>query len=265
MIRSLLCCFLLLAACQNPLSSVQEQGLENRLVQGDLFRHRILLNRPAQEARRQSAPVRWHLYIEGDGRPVDAAGRPSLDPTPRAPLLLPLMARDPAPALYLGRPCYFDTNDPACNPVRWTLERYSEATVASLAAALAPLIRPRDELVLIGHSGGGTLATLLAARLPQTRTLVTLAGNLDVDAWTRFHHYTPLPDSLDPARQPPLPGHIVQWHLAGAHDPLIPPDWIEAFCQRQPGTHFLRVEQASHEQGWADWFPAWLQQTGDAR
>ena len=48
------------------------------------------------------------------------------------------------------------------------------------------------QIVFIGYSGGGTLATLLVEHFPQTRAVVTIAGNLDVKAWTEYHNYEPL-------------------------------------------------------------------------
>lgn len=248
----------LLAGCAHWQTQVDNHQLGNQVVQGETFRHRVLVNVAGHAARQQPAPVTWHVYIEGDGRAVTLTGRPSLDPTPRSPLLLPVMAQDPQPALFLGRPCYFDTADPACNPARWTLERYSAATVTSLAAVLRGQIRPQDHLVLIGHSGGGALATLLAARLPQTRTLVTVTANLDVTRWVQTHGYTPLPDCLDPMQQPPLPARIQQWHLAGGRDSVIKAEWIQAFADREPDAHFILLEEADHMQPWADWLPGWL-------
>ena len=59
------------------------------------------------------------------------------DPTPRRPLMLQILARAPMPAIYVGRPCYFETRaDPGCTPELWTSARYSDAVVASLAAVI---------------------------------------------------------------------------------------------------------------------------------
>lgn len=248
-----------LTGCQSRQALVQRFDLHETLQQGTTFRHRVVLNRAGQAALQQPAPVRWHIYIEGDGQAVTAQGRPSRDPTPRAPMLLKMLAQDPNPALYLGRPCYFDTIDPACNPARWTLERYSDATVASMAQTLLARIRPQDDLILIGHSGGGALAVLLAPRLPRTCAVITLAGNLDVTAWTRAHGYTPITPSLDPAQQPPLPARIHQWHLAGGQDREIKPEWIQNFAGRQASADYHEIADADHTRVWPDWFPPWLE------
>ena len=247
-----------LAGCTSWQTQVSQFGLQDQLVQGVAFRHRILTNVAGQQTKLQGEPVRWHVYIEGDGQPVKFGGRPSRDPTPRSPLLLPVMAQDPQPALYLGRPCYFDTADPACHWMRWTLERYSEATVASLTMALQQQIGPRDELVLIGHSGGGALAVLLAPRLPQTRAVITLAGNLDLGSWIQANDYSPLPACLDPMQQPPLPASIRQWHIAGTRDTVIKTEWIQAFAARQPQAEVIVRKEADHFTPWAEWLPGWL-------
>ena len=250
----------LLASCQNWQSLAQQHRFSDSLVDSGRFLHRILLNPAGEQARAGAGPALWRVYIEGDGSPVTASGRPSRDPTPRQPLLLQAMAADTGPALYLGRPCYFHTGDSRCNPAIWTLERYSEPVVASLKAALLSRIRPQDSVVLIGHSGGGTLAMLLAPRLPQTRAVITLAGNLDVAAWVDANHYTPLPDCLDPAREPPLPAAIRQWHVAGGRDQVIKPEWIQAVSKHQPNAQFILVDDGDHHHPWPQWLPEWLRQ-----
>ena len=263
---ALLILCLALTGCQSWQSLAQDHQLRDTLVDTGLFTHRILLNNAGVRA--QQAPstdsVLWHVYIEGDGRPVTENGHPSRDPTPHQLVLLPVMAKDPEPAIYLGRPCYFATGDQRCNPADWTLERYSNVTVDSLKRALLTQIHPQDGVVLIGHSGGGTLAMLLAPRLPMTRAVITLAGNLDVGAWVAANHYTPLPDCLDPAQQPPLPPHIRQWHFAGSHDDIIKPEWIQAVSRRQPNARFILVKSGDHHHPWSRLLPQWLRQHKNA-
>src|SRR6185436_12059458 len=117
------------------------------------------------------------------------------DPTPRHPLMLQLMTLDSAPSVYVGRPCYFGlANDPPCTPRDWTLDRFSPRIVDSMASVIEQLRAGRgtDAIELYGHSGGAALAVLLAARLGGVQRIVTIAGNLDVEAWTTYHGYTPL-------------------------------------------------------------------------
>ncbi len=63
---------------------------------------------------------------------------------------------------------------------------------------------------------------LVAARMEQVRQVVTIAANLDIDAWAEHSGYSRLRGSLNPATQPPLPTHIQQIHLAGGRDLRVP-------------------------------------------
>ena len=164
--------------------------------------------------------------------------------------MLPALAVDTAPALYLGRPCYFDTDVSPCTPATWTLDRYSQDTVTSLLAAVHQVIPTQDHVILIGHSGGGTLAMALAARLPQTCAVITLAGNLAVKRWVEANHFTPLPASLDPLQQPPLNPSIAQWHFAGHDDHTVLPQWIHDVSNKQSGAHYVELPDTDHLSPW---------------
>lgn len=190
-----------------------------------------------------------HVYLEGDGNAWLPGNRIAPDPTPKHSCLLPLMALDPNPALYLGRPCYHGlAQAPGCQPELWTQKRYSEVVLASMLSALARITQGKPcRPVLIGYSGGGALAMLMAARAPKKiYGVVTLAGNLDVAAWTRLHAYTPLDGSLDPATLPPLPKSIFQIHIAGESDDNVPPVLIRKEASRQPNARFLMLPKHSH-------------------
>jgi hypothetical protein len=113
-----------------------------------------------------------HIYIEGDGLPwIENA--PTADPTPRNPLALELMHQDTGNAIYLGRPCYFNHYalgaDQRCDVRYWTSARYSQQVIDDMSAIAARYIadkKPR-KIILIGYSGGGVLATMMACALPK--------------------------------------------------------------------------------------------------
>ena len=249
-----------ISACVAP--SVQMDRLAEQLeltrinVYGKPFLHRVYLNKAAENLS-QVKTSRLHVYLDGDGDPWLNRRQIAADPTPRDPLALRLLARDPTPAVYLGRPCYHGLARSAlCSPELWTSHRYSEAVVNSMASALSqlPAYRAAFDTVLIGHSGGGALAMLLAARLAKTRVVMTLAGNLDPAAWTRLHGYSELTGSLNPALQPALPKSILQIHLMGGQDQNIPPVIAPASLLQQSNVRVVKFEAYNHRCCWLrDW------------
>lgn len=205
---------------------------------------------------------RVHVYLEGDGRPYATRHLPATDPTPRRRLARELMALDPSPALYLARPCYEGrARDRGCTSVLWTDARYGEAVVESMAAALEALRKEHGfaHVTLIGYSGGGTLAMLLAPRVPAVDSVLTIAANLDLTAWVARHGYAPLRMSLDPATQPALPADIAQSHLVGADDTNVPPALVERALAHDPAAR-IGVVAAGHAKGWTSAWPQLLRQ-----
>lgn len=206
---------------------------------------------------------RLHLYLDGDGAPWISRTLVNPDPTSRNPLALRLMALDPAPAVYLARPCYNGTaRAPGCNPWIWTFGRYSETVVASMAAAVRTLIENEavEDLVLVGYSGGGVLAWLLAQRIPEVRTLVTIASNLDVDLWSERHGFSRLAGSLNPAAGPPMRPGVKQWHLVGEADKNVPPDVIAAVADKLGTEAHVLFLESNHRCCWLRFWPDILRQ-----
>ena len=226
------------------------------------YHQHLVLSQPSPDS-----STRIHVYIEGDGRPWIKRYLIAKDPTPRAPLTLALMRQDPQPAIFLGRPCYFNNPfyglaDSHCESRLWTNARYSETVIASMVDALRQWLATQDysQVTLIGYSGGGTIATLMAQRMPEVTRLVTIAANLDVDAWTRHHHYSPLSGSLNPAELTNTRPRV-QYHFFGSKDQVVPPllarDWLQA--QGHPPQV---IEGFDHRCCWQQQWPALLELIG---
>ena len=144
--------------------------------------------------------------------------------------------------------------------MRPTDARYSETVVISLARAIENWRRkhPATHITLIGHSGGGTLAVLLAKRVLGVDAVITLAGNLDVEAWARYHNYSPLQASIDPAQLPSIDLHIHQWHYQGTHDRVVPGRITDRYFQHNPKAERISLIDYGHQCCWATIWPTIL-------
>ena len=248
-----------LAACATPAARFEQRaavlGFAPLLLQGDGFDHRSY----AAQAGADDGTL--HVYIEHDGTPWASVDGVAADPTPRTPYALELMAQDAGARLLLGRPCYFEAQArPPCGALAWTHERYSPQVVASMVAALRRYLaaHPFRHVVLVGYSGGGTLAWLMAARVPETTGLVTIGANLDIDNWARLHAYSPLAGSLNPAAQAPLSPAIAEWHYVGGRDTNVPPAVVRAFARRHPRARVIEIADFDHTCCWIARWPALL-------
>lgn len=233
--------------------AAQAAGLARRVMNGVDYQHVIYMNGPAAGAN----VTRMLVFLEGDGRPWSADGRePSADPTTRNPIALQLLARTKAPGAYISRPCYQDIVDPKCSSDVWTGGRYSRAVVESLAAAIDAVAHEAGarEIVLIGHSGGGALAVLVAERARNVAAVVTIAANLDIDAWTKLHRYLPLSGSLNPAAS--AAAHPWrEWHLSGGQDDVVPTATTEAYFRKYPAAKQWVFAEHGHVCCWVEEWP----------
>jgi len=235
-------------------------NLDQSLVSGSAFHHLVY-----RQERRAGDPSVLHVYIEGDGQAFLTPTKVAARPQSRNPLMLHLMLLDPAPSLYLGRPCYFGLeSDPPCGPVYWTTRRFAPEVVESMAAALrteASRVKA-SSIELYGHSGGGTLAILLATRVMGVRRVVTIGPTLDTDAWCSLHGYSPLLESLNPVESPFPTERVRVLHLVGSDDTNTPPSFVEAAAARAGMIGSVRVIPGfTHNCCWQEIWNAVLQES----
>lgn len=256
--RLLLTIFVMqLAACATPTSRLidiaESEDFERTSKSAHGYKLLVLQN---TKATRAAEPL--HVYLEGDGTPWVYRVVRTRDPTPRQPMMLRLMAVDSAPSIYVGRPCYNGTfDDEGCSSDLWTSARYSETVVASMSGVIQQMVDSTgaSSVRLFGHSGGGTLAMLIAERIPAVDHVVTMAANLDTEGWIAHHGYTPLYGSLNPAKQAPLRSSVKQWHFLGGSDPVVPASLVKPFVNTQSSAFGFEIGNFSHGCCWRRMWP----------
>ena len=177
------------------------------------------------------------VYIEGDGFAWITPTRPSDDPTPKHPTALQMAAADKSPnVVWLARPCQYTGGLSArsCSAVYWTDGRYAGPVLDSLSRAIDQFAAKAEpsQIRLVGYSGGGGLAVLLAAHRRDVGQLITVSAVLDVGAWTRGEGLTPLWRSLEPADAAVALKTMPQVHFVGQNDSTVPPWVAAAFAAR---------------------------------
>lgn len=203
-----------------------------------------------------------HIYLEGDGVPWFRGNYPAHNPSSQKLTALHLMTRDSKPAIYINRPCYgLHPMPQECNAKLWTSARYSQIVIDSINSSLET-IKHRlgvKKFVLIGHSGGGSIATLLAAKRDDVSALITIAANIDHQAWTEYFGYHPLSLSLNPVDVLPLDTSILQWHFVGLEDRNVPAKITRNAAQKDPQAKVIEKSDFNHVCCWYDIWPEILQ------
>lgn len=185
------------------------------------------------------------IYIEGDGHAWKTASLPSDNPTPINPLALSLAVQDPRSGVaYLARPCQFvSLPSRGCSVEQWTNARFSPAVIASMNIALDTLKKEfaAKQLVLVGYSGGGAVAVLIAAQRQDVVQIVSVAGNLDTQAWVNLYGLEPLTGSLNPASVASQLRSVPQTHFIGDKDEVIPKAVTQSYLQKMGSPNQTRV------------------------
>ena len=224
----------------------------------DLTTYSRISNRPTE---------RLTVYLEGDGYSWLSRSQLSADPTPRTPYVLKLAVRhDQGNILYLARPCQYVIERPSrnCHPRFWAGHRYSTEVVDAMDAAVQRFKTTTGvrQIVLVGYSGGGVVAALLAARRTDVAELVTIAANLDQEYWTRADNLTPLRGSLNPADFTRILQNIPQRHFVGADDDVVSPRVVDAYVRRMEDrsrTRVVMLKGFDHDCCWVENWPGLLE------
>lgn len=248
----MLCC---LTSCVGNLGD-HYKGFDKKLVQAGQFHITTY-----QKITDSTKP--YVFYIEGDGHAFQNK-RPTLDPTPNKLMMINLAASDPREnVIYISRPCQYTPKDlnPACDDVSyWTSKRLSDETIDVIDNTIRK-INNNKGFHLVGFSGGGGVAVLVAARSPNVINIITIAGNLDTESFTAHHNVSPMKESLNPIDYAQQIKHIPQLHLSGRSDKIVPIFIAENYVNAS-GSQCVKqkIYDAQHIAGWEKLWPQILQE-----
>jgi hypothetical protein len=218
-------------------------------------------------------PIKLTVYIEGDGAVWRVRQVPPSDPTPQNPIAAYLALADTGPFVaYMGRPCmYLDGAQlQHCSSALWTDARFGKESLAISNSALDDLIEkfkmeglfgPSRAVLLnlVGYSGGGVMAVLLASQRADVACLSTLAAPLDIEVWAKLQKVAPLSQSLNPAYPDPRLSQIKQMHWYGAKDKIVPPQSLGRYRNWNPSLSKDQVVQVlpnfNHRDYWVNEWP----------
>ena len=203
------------------------------------------------------------IYIEGDGLAWISADRPSSNPTPMIPTGLNMAIHDQKnkPIAYLARPCQFVFKEEfrKCRQDYWTNLRFSPEVIQAMNQAVTYLKQyyHAQQIALIGYSGGGTIATLVAASRQDVIQLITVAAILDIDFWVKQEKLTPLSGSLNPADTWEKLSNVPQTHWIGGKDTVVSKEVAFSYTLRFPAAKKPKIKEVAgfnHTCCWArDW------------
>ena len=202
------------------------------------------------------------IYIEGDGHAWLNVETPSINPTPIEPVALRLALQDPGEVVaYLARPCQYVRAEKFrnCDQSYWTNRRFAVEVVISINEAINQLKEnfQAKKIILVGHSGGATLALLSAAQRSDVIKIISVAGNVDTDAWVKYHALSPLIGSLNPSDFTDTLINIPQVLYVGDKDFIVPPNLIQGYLSKFPKENYpkvINIKGYGHVCCWAkDW------------
>lgn len=247
---------LLLSACSTSsltnktISNSQERGFNAQTFSSDDFMIKswTRLSDPNQ--------TRIQVYIEGDGFAWQDRYTPSADPTPKNPIAFRMALQDThANVIYIGRPCQYHVAA-HCNAEFWTHKRFAKQVINSTNDILDKLLanhKVKQQIHVIGFSGGGILAGLIAAKRDDVVFWHSIASPLDTQAWIQHHQLSPLTGSENLKCYLPQLKQVQQLHWFGINDRIVPSHLNQSIIEqlREHNNHVqVRFFKGAHHQVW---------------
>ncbi|MFY9590304.1 alpha/beta hydrolase family protein [Rickettsia endosymbiont of Halotydeus destructor] len=204
------------------------------------------------------------FYIEGDGHISEKYAAVSDNPTPLTTMLLQLAIMDNRPNIvYIARPCQYTPLElnPKCNSNRYWVEKRIGKEVVDSIDDVINNITNGQKFSLVGFSGGGGVAVMVAVNNKNVKDIITIAGNLDTVTFDNTHNGRGyLSHSFNPIDYAKQVNNIPQLHLSGAGDKRVPPFIAERYVEvsNSPCVKQKVLPNTTHIKGWETIWPSLL-------
>lgn len=217
----------------------------------------------------QNPSSEYIFYIEGDGLIFDKVRyQITKDPTPNSIFLIELANMDMRDNIvYVARPCQFidiDSSDVCKDNKLWTSHRYSPKIISVMRDVINKISLGKN-YQLIGFSGGGGIASLIAKDSNNISSLVTIAGNIDHVSFNEYQNSAHMTGSLNPVDYAKELAKIPQIHYSGSRDRVVVSSLLEQAVNKIKKTknankniHHITIKGAGHDSGWASNWPKML-------
>lgn len=196
------------------------------------------------------------FYIEGDGHISEKYAVASDNPTPLTTLLLQLAIMDNRPNIvYIARPCQYTPLElnPKCSSDNYWVEKRIGREVVDSINDVINNITNGQKFSLVGFSGGGGVAVMVAVENKNVKDITTIAGNLDTTTFDNTHNGRGfLSRSLNPIDYAIQVNNLPQLHLSGADDKRVPPFIAQRYVKASNSSCVKQriIPNTTHTKGW---------------
>jgi len=259
---------MLFCGCAGPLAFLNREDAADNIAFSSGFTRLDIVSGPftlTTYSRIISPGKPLRIYIEGDGCAWESRHVLSEDPTPSNPVALYLATADPYDNIaYLARPGqYQSSSSKKCDPVYWSDRRFSPEVIDSANRAVDRLKQYAEApgVEIVGYSGGGAIAVLVAANRQDVTAIRTVAANLDWKKFCEYHKVSPLTGSLNPPDIARKVAHIPQHHFFGKNDKTAPASIAEGYIKAAGSPDTVKtsiLDGVTHSKGWRERWPGLL-------
>ncbi|PCJ99332.1 MAG: hypothetical protein COA45_04640 [Zetaproteobacteria bacterium] len=197
-----------------------------------------------------------HIVIEGDGYAWVGRYTKSDNPTPKDAVGVKIANAIQGDVIYLARPCQYIASSVCETNKYWTEERFAPEVVRAYNNILDQIKANYgvSSFIITGFSGGARIAYDLSMMRGDILAVNTVAGVIDVAAWTSYHDISAV-QAIDHQSSMNM-AQVAYMHICGQDEAIVPCYLHEKFIKQQSKKsdavhNLVKIPNYSHSNLWA--------------